>query len=53
MEKMRQFKRELRLNLVQHTFYTVDEYISDGMEVAMNQQANIRFSMEKGMKIMN
>jgi hypothetical protein len=26
---------------------------SDGAEVAQNQQANIRFSMEKGMKIMN
>jgi hypothetical protein len=26
---------------------------SDGMEVALNQQANIHFSMEKEMKIMN
>jgi hypothetical protein len=26
---------------------------SDGMEVALNQQANIHFSMERGMKIMN
>jgi hypothetical protein len=25
----------------------------DGMEVALNEQANIHFSMEKGMKIMN
>jgi hypothetical protein len=26
---------------------------SDGTEVALNEQANIHFSMEKGMKIMN
>jgi hypothetical protein len=26
---------------------------SDGMEVALNEQANIHVSMEEGMKIMN
>jgi hypothetical protein len=26
---------------------------SDGMEMALNEQANIHFSMEKEMKIMN
>jgi hypothetical protein len=26
---------------------------SDGTEVALNQQANIHFSMERGMRIMN
>jgi hypothetical protein len=26
---------------------------SDGMEVALNEQVNIHFSMEKGMNIMN
>jgi hypothetical protein len=31
----------------------VREYRSEGAEVAQNQQANIHFSMEKGMKIMN
>jgi hypothetical protein len=28
VEKMRQFERELRPCLLQHTFYSVDEYIS-------------------------
>jgi hypothetical protein len=27
--------------------------MSDGMEVALNEQANIHFSMDKEMKIMN
>jgi hypothetical protein len=30
----------------------ISKYKLDGTEVALNQQANIRFSMEKGMKIM-
>jgi hypothetical protein len=28
VEKMRHFKRELRSYLLQHTFYSVEEYIS-------------------------
>jgi hypothetical protein len=27
VEEMRQFKRELRSYLLQHTFYSVDEYV--------------------------
>jgi hypothetical protein len=29
------------------------EYRSDGVKVAVNQQANIHFSLERGMRIMN